>query len=733
MRPIGFWLSVSVVMTACAGCGGGGTQKVTTSETTLTIARLDPSLPAAVQGLITKVVSVADSEPPATALKIPAGIAGVSSLIFAVDQNQNPILAAFANADTTVLSVDSTSVALVLSSLDPSSSSVLTYSQMEADVQNAAGYSALSAAVLFSLQSGTAPVTSSSVLGDVAIVVNQVIPVVLSQIATAETPSANTVRSSLSPAEIAGPPLPFQILGPIASLATFYSVYINAPDGNGGVEITNKLPIALHAYSADLSGNNIVGPNPGLSLPAAPPLFAYPQTATAVDVGGNGQQFLVTVDQNSAARDANVRQGIANVLIFIMNQALGKVATGVNVDACAQQGVTQLINGMGTAYNTVILSASTGAGVDLSLANNLTVASLGGAFKIAFSCAAKASTTSIFSTIATWLNPYNKWLQLLSLTAQALPTATQLSLTIYYWNLVQPVQVCESGNQVVACTQPLYGIEQSQAGTPTIVSLNPSSGTVSSLYAFPSNFYTGLSEGALDPLGHRYFQIVETDSGTASTQQLYTVDVTGASSPSVTQLPNLPAMWGLQFDASSGLLYGTEALGSGVPLVSLNPSTGAIESMYTFPITFYIVYAQGAVDSVGQRYFQIGMTGANSFQLYNIDLTGSAAPQVVSAPQIYNLVFDSSSGLLYGIEILPGDSYALVSLDPSSGSVGTIYSFPASSYPGLYDGALDPIEHQYFQIVTGQNSSQEQLYTIDLTGGTPTTVTNVPAILDLSY
>lgn len=280
---------------------------------------------------------------------------------------------------------------------------------------------------------------------------------------------------------------------------------------------------------------------------------------------------------------------------------------------------------------------------------------------------------------------------------------------------------------------PLYGIENSDSQPITIVDLEQSTGKVTPIYTLPSNVGTGLSEGALDASKSRFFLLVE--GSTSFQQELYTIDLTGVTSPLITQITNLPAMWGMQFNSFSGFLYGTESLGSGALLISLDPSTGNITPVYTFP--FLIEYAQGTVDAAGKRYYQIGEVGPNSYALYSIDLTGAGQPQITpNLPQIYNLVYDPSSGLLYGIEILSGNAYALVSLDPSKGTVTSIYSFPAAVYPDLYGGALDAVGRRYFQTTYNQSSTSPlgQLYTIDLTGSiSPQVTANFPAIQDLSY
>jgi hypothetical protein len=250
----------------------------------------------------------------------------------------------------------------------------------------------------------------------------------------------------------------------------------------------------------------------------------------------------VTVDQNQQARDANVRQLITDWMIFILNQALGKASLGVNVQACAQAGTLQIVNAMGSTFNTIILSSATGASLDLSLANNLTVNTFVGGVKAAFGCAAKSTSTSVLSSISAWLLPYTGWFKWVNLFLSVKTPATESALTAYYWNLAQPVQICEANNQVVSCNQPLYGLGFLGSGQ-AVVSLDPSSGTVNSLYAFPGSFGEILSGGTLDPVGHRYFQIG--NAGTSNAEQLYVIDLSGQTPTQV--IPNVPIINNLSF------------------------------------------------------------------------------------------------------------------------------------------------------------------------------------------
>jgi hypothetical protein len=265
----------------------------------------------------------------------------------------------------------------------------------------------------------------------------------------------------------------------------------------------------------------------------------------------------------------------------------------------------------------------------------------------------------------------------------------------------------------------LYGL----GGNGNVFSMDPGSGVANQIYSFPPNLGAYQWETALDRVGLRYFAIGGGSDPNSNSSTLYTIDLTKTNTATVQTVPNLD---NLTFDPSTGLLYGIDQ-DSGAILVSLDPSTGTVTPIYTFPSGFVPLYGF-TLDPNGRRFFTTGSSpNGNSTQLFEIDLTKTNTATVLEIPNIPNIRFDVPSGLLYGTET--SSSVAnVVSLDPSSGAVTPIYTFPSGVGPYLWQEALDSTDRLYFVFA---NSS---LYEIDLTQKNPPVVMqNVPTLSGFQY
>lgn len=452
-----------------SGTGGGSAPPIDLTTTTTTIA-VDNSVPSATSDIIAEVVSSADSEPLGQPLSIPTSSTGFATPVFALDSNQDLLLAAYASSSQTTLGASSTATTLAILTLGTLPSPGPSFAQVAQDVQSAPGFQTLIADIVASLADGTSPLTSQSVVQDVATVVNQVLPVIISQSGSLKASRSGALTASrvrFSPkfgrpradatqtTEFAGPPLPFQILGP--SLPNnFFSVYIASATAQGGVSLANKMPIALHATSTDQSGNTI---DAGEVLPAAS-LWSQLTTPSAVAVKGNGQTFVVNVDETDPTTQmTNIRQIIADWLIFLVGQATNLGTKQLpNLETCAAQGSAQIISAVGNANTTIFVSTATGAQVGASLASGLTIGLISGTVKTLFACAAPGvSSTAVaaaaIANLAELLSPLAGAWEDIKLVASASGPLTEEALTLYYWNNVQPVQVCEAGGDVVSCIQ----------------------------------------------------------------------------------------------------------------------------------------------------------------------------------------------------------------------------------------------------------------------------------------
>jgi len=248
-----------------------------------------------------------------------------------------------AGGQTTAMSAKSTAEVFAILAIGTPS---IPSSQMTAYVDAAASFPTLVADIQIALQNGTLPLSAQNIQADLATVLGDTISYVYQQ----QTTKPFVARpESILPTETATQPLPFQIIGPFPSLKTVASVYIDSPNGDGGVNLKNTLPISFSASSRDLTENSI---DNGETLPSfdlvSNILVHLTTSPTATKVSGNGQNFVVTL--NTAQTDsANVTKLVTDIILQAINLAIDrKITDSVNLQSCAGKGANQIVSAVTT-------------------------------------------------------------------------------------------------------------------------------------------------------------------------------------------------------------------------------------------------------------------------------------------------------------------------------------------------------------------------------------------------
>jgi hypothetical protein len=123
----------------------------------------DSAVPSSVIEKITSVVSPFDSQKPGTPIYVPFSAGGGESMVFAVDSNNNILLAALATTTSIKLSVQTTAVALVRLSMGPLPATA-SESQVDAAISAVDGFHDLVSQISAALASNTPPSASPFVV-----------------------------------------------------------------------------------------------------------------------------------------------------------------------------------------------------------------------------------------------------------------------------------------------------------------------------------------------------------------------------------------------------------------------------------------------------------------------------------------------------------------------------------------------------------------------------------------
>jgi len=454
-----FLVSVALVLSGCAGSGGGSQSSTTTTSPSSpggltlssTTTSLDNTVPSSVTGLISEVLSTADSKPLGSSLSIPSDSTGFSTPIFAVDKNQNLMLAAMAGSQNTSLNAKSTAEVLAILSLGITGG---TSSQLTAAIDAAPSFPIFVADIQTALSQGTSPLASQNVVKDIAAVLGDALTNAYQQQST--KPFVVQPRTTSLGTASATSPLPFQILGPFSSFKTLASVYIDSLSSDGGVNLKNTLPIAFFASSKGSSGNMI---DQGQTLQAfdltSNLLLHLSTSPPATKIAGNGQKFVVTVD-TSKTDQANLTQTATDIILLVINQVIDKtVSSAPGLQGCAADGAKKIVSAVSTANASIFAATATGTDVAASLAASMTTDLVSGIVKSAISCAPELAASAVYQTavsnLTKYLVPYLGALKLAYTVYGLSGPATEFAATFYYWNQSVDVNVCEANGQLSAC------------------------------------------------------------------------------------------------------------------------------------------------------------------------------------------------------------------------------------------------------------------------------------------
>ena len=190
----------------------------------------------------------------------------------------------------------------------------------------------------------------------------------------------------------------------------------------------------------------------------------------------------------------------------------------------------------------------------------------------------------------------------------------------------------------------LYGIQGST--NRQLVSIDPTTGTITNIGSAISIHSSVSSTDAIDPTNNRFFMIANTSAGSDS--QLFILNTqTGAllGSPTLTGTSS-SAIRALQYNTINGVLYGIQG-STNRQLVSIDPTTGTITNIGSAVSIHSSVSGTDAIDPTNNRFFMIANTSAGSdSQLFILNtqtgaLLGSPTLTGTSSSAIRALQFDS--------------------------------------------------------------------------------------------
>lgn len=272
--------------------------------------------------------------------------------MLALDATGKIRLASVTSIGTTVLSAESTAVALVRMAIGALPSGIAA-SQANQAIRAAAEFSSLVALIQGALNSDLPPLDSGAVVQSVATTVRQAMSAVSAVLAPA--PAAPAALAYASPSVNK---LPFNIISNVASL---FSVYVNSAGSGGSVNVVNAMPIAWSAHSLDETGTLIPAPAP--SPDGKVLLDANTVVSSLLDKvhpwlgpssinlpGNNGKGLDIKLEQTRASHRENLSEilkgAVAAALPIVGNECLEGVAEALmsadSLDAFAQEATIDL-------------------------------------------------------------------------------------------------------------------------------------------------------------------------------------------------------------------------------------------------------------------------------------------------------------------------------------------------------------------------------------------------------
>jgi hypothetical protein len=426
------------------------TKRFTTSSV---VTALDSSVPGAIAAKIAKVVSTAANARLGSALEVPVSPSGGETLVYAVDVNENTVLAATVSSAQVTLGADSTALALsrVLLGAIPGA---LKPADVDAAIRGTAAFPRLVTLINAALAAGTSPLASVAVFDTLNTVTSQVPSTVLTQLTAV---GRREPDSKAHVASLASSPSASATANAVAERlsswrgSSIQAVFLVAADSVGDVKLANGMSIAWAASTSDSYGNrrclqgngridrcSVLLPAAAVVRPTEIPASELLQGLLTQDVPGNmGSAVKLTLSQNDDSRKANIMHVVADGI----RSTLAGVSSG-NADHLAENCVNDLaaimlpseqLEGLGANRSSVnfqkyLDTIGTGAEVENALTEKLATC-FGGSYASTHNVPAFSRVTLIF------LRQFGLWVTRdVATVVNAANTGLEMGLTLYYWN-----------------------------------------------------------------------------------------------------------------------------------------------------------------------------------------------------------------------------------------------------------------------------------------------------------
>lgn len=352
------WMCCVLTLAACSGGGSDGQapQEPANRVSALQAATpIDAGVPQDYVGKIAEIISPIDGGSVGSGIKIPSASGG-ETMVYAVDANNNILLASMAVSAQTPLNADSTALALARIVLGALPASVKP-SDVNAAIRAAQEYPNLVAQVSDAIAHGISPANSDKVFSSLSVLVPQISGAVLSASPGARASSVRAMAAPVVQPSVTTP-LPYAMLSPFGS--AYQGVFVTGASltKQGNVNLVNTMSIAWSVASSDTDGNFMCPPGqPGTSLrPDCPtslgrmglvqqlvlgsslnkligPVFA---DGLSTSVVGNGNAFNLTLKQDAVSRATNaiyVATDVTQLVIAALTAGSANAIAGNCVNA----------------------------------------------------------------------------------------------------------------------------------------------------------------------------------------------------------------------------------------------------------------------------------------------------------------------------------------------------------------------------------------------------------------
>ena len=253
-----------------------------------------------------------------------------------------------------------------------------------------------------------------------------------------------------------------------------------------------------------------------------------------------------------------------------------------------------------------------------------------------------------------------------------------------------------------------------------LATLNPLNGAVDVIRRYPVGSCQ-LSLSALDEVGKRYFFKCDDLLYTVSTQTgevLSTVEGIGG-----------PVF--LEYDNEAGVLYALYNLNSSrAGLFTVDPETGARQTVGVLPDIESIVLCNSALDAQQKRFFFVGSpSGSSPYFLYAVSTqTGEVLSAVDWGGSTTFLEYDNEAGALYALGF-NGEAEILFTIDPETGRRRAVGEYPDVQWVTLCNSALDAQQKRFFFVGSPSGSSPYFLYAVSTQTGEVLSRTGAPRLV----